>query len=114
MFTQFANALLYMLQLHQSKHSSFENDMFNFLSVGVLFPIEVVTGYLYYLSLASVGGGDAGRDGQGDKWTGPLKRIVGPLTKTIINANKNVAKDIAKGGSCDEYCRDESFRKKES
>jgi len=79
------------------------HDMFNFLSVGVLFPIEVVTGYLYYLSLASVGGGDAGRDGQGDKWNGPLKRIVGPLTNTIINANKNVAKDIAKGGSCDEY-----------
>jgi len=71
------------------------HDMFNFLSVAVLFPIEIVTHYLYYLSLAAVGGGDDLREGRGDKWTGPLKKIVGPLTKSIIVPNK---KNI--NGSC--------------
>jgi sodium-dependent phosphate cotransporter len=79
------------------------HDMFNFLSVGILFPIELITRYLYFLSLACVGGGNPDRPGEGSKWTGPLKRIVGPLTKTIIVPNKSVAKDIAKGGNCDAY-----------
>jgi sodium-dependent phosphate cotransporter len=79
------------------------HDMFNFLSVGILFPIELITRYLYFLSLACVGGGNPDREGEGSKWTGPLKRIVGPLTKTIIVPNKSVAKDIAKGGNCDAY-----------
>jgi len=80
------------------------HDMFNFLSVGILFPIEVITGYLFYLSRALVGGGDDSREGQGEKWTGPLKRIVGPLTKTIIVPNKKVSKDIAsKKKTCDDY-----------
>jgi len=79
------------------------HDMFNFLSVGVLFPLEVITHYLFYLSRALVGGGDDSREGQGEKWKGPLKRIVGPLTKTIIVPNKSVPKEIAAGGSCDAY-----------
>ena len=79
------------------------HDMFNFLSVGLFFPIEVVTHYLYWLSLAVVGGGDDGRESQGEKWTGPIKRMVGPLTKTIIVPNKNVPKDVAKGKDCDDY-----------
>ena len=79
------------------------HDMFNFLSVGILFPIEVITHYLYYISLGMVGGGDDLREGQGEKWTGPLKRIVGPLTKTIIVPNKSVPKEIAKGKDCAEY-----------
>jgi sodium-dependent phosphate cotransporter len=79
------------------------HDMFNFLSVGILFPLEIISHYLYYLSLACVGGGDDTREGEGSKWTGPLKRIVGPLTKTIIVPNKSVPKDIAKGKTCDGY-----------
>jgi sodium-dependent phosphate cotransporter len=87
------------------------HDMFNFLSVAILFPIELITGYLYYLSLASVGGGDSDRAGQGSKWTGPLKRIVGPLTKAVIVPSKDIPKAVAGGASCAEYypvnCTDE-------
>lgn len=79
------------------------HDMFNFLSVAILFPLEIITHYLFYLSLAMVGGGDAARQGQGEKWTGPLKKIVEPITKAIINPNKKVPNDIAKGGNCDDY-----------
>jgi len=79
------------------------HDMFNFLSVGVLFPLEIITHYLYWLSLAIVGGGDDDRAGQGEKWEGPLKKIVGPLTKSIIVPSKSVPTYIAKGGSCDDF-----------
>ena len=79
------------------------HDMFNILSVCVLLPIEVITHYLYYLSFGLVGAGDESREGQGKKWHGPLKRIVGPLTKTIIVPNKSLPKEIANGKSCEEY-----------
>lgn len=79
------------------------HDMFNFLSVGVFFPIELITSYLYWLSLAAVGGGDDDRESQGEKWNGPIKRMVGPLTKTIIVPNKSVPKDVAKGKDCNDY-----------
>lgn len=79
------------------------HDMFNFVAVAVLFPLEIITHYLYYLSRWAVGGEDASRAGRGDKWEGPVKKLVGPLTKSIIVPNKNVPKDITKGGSCDDY-----------
>jgi len=75
------------------------HDMFNFLSVGVLFPIELVTSYLYALSSACV---PKTREGQGEKWEGPVKKLVSPLTNLIIKANKDVTKIVAKGkGNCD-------------
>ena len=76
------------------------HDMFNFLSVGILFPVELITTFLFALSSASVPDGD--RDGQGDKWEGPVKKLVSPLANLIIKANKDVTKTIAKGeGSCE-------------
>jgi sodium-dependent phosphate cotransporter len=76
------------------------HDMFNFLSVGILFPVELITTFLFALSSASVPDGD--RDGQGAKWKGPVKKLVSPLANLIIKANKDVTKTIAKGeGSCE-------------
>ena len=79
------------------------HDMFNFLSVAILFPLEIVTHYLFYISRAIVGGEDTTRAGQGEKWTGPIKKLVGPVTKAIIVPNKNIPKEIAAGGTCDSY-----------
>lgn len=80
------------------------HDMFNFLTVGILFPVELITHYLYYVSLAAVGGGDPDRDGQGSKWNGPLKQIVGPLVKQIIVPNSDISKKIASGDkTCDDF-----------
>jgi len=75
------------------------HDMFNFLSVGVLFPIELITHYLYYLTKAMV---PEDRDGEGEKWEGPVKKIVSPLGNLIIKANKSVTKEIAKGATCED------------
>ncbi len=79
------------------------HDMFNFLTVGVLFLLEIITNYLYFLSLAVLGGGDKNRESSGSKWEGPLKTIVDPLIYSIIIPNKDIAKNIAKGASCDDY-----------
>jgi sodium-dependent phosphate cotransporter len=74
------------------------HDMFNFLTVGVLFPVELITRYLYFLTKAMV---PEDRDGAGEKWAGPLKKIVSPLGDLIIMANKDVTKSVAKGKTCD-------------
>lgn len=51
------------------------HDLFNLLTVAVLFPVEVITGYLYYLTKAMLPAEVA----DGDKWVGPIKKIVSPL-----------------------------------
>jgi sodium-dependent phosphate cotransporter len=75
------------------------HDMFNFLTVGVLFPLELITGYLYYLTKAMLP-----KDvSDGDKWEGPIKKIVSPLSNLIILANKKVTESVAKGGTCEDF-----------
>ena len=67
------------------------HDMFNFLTVGVLFPLELISGYLFYLTKAMLP-----KDVEsGDKWEGPIKKIVSPLGNLIIEANKKVPEKIA-------------------
>lgn len=77
------------------------HDMFNFLTVIIMLPVEAATGMLYHMTKAMT----PGTVDKADKWEGPLKKIVSPLTKTIIVANKSVSKDLAtkKKESCDEY-----------
>lgn len=77
------------------------HDMFNFLSVAVLFPVELITRYLYFVSKAMT---PNEREGQGEKWVGPVKKIVSPLGNRIIKANKSVTTIIAKGdNTCDDF-----------
>jgi sodium-dependent phosphate cotransporter len=87
-------------QLERAFAGATVHDMFNFLSVACLLPLEVVTGYLYRLTEACVKNAET-KDGE--KWEGPLKKIIGPLASKIIIANKDVIKSVAKGGSCAEF-----------
>jgi sodium-dependent phosphate cotransporter len=75
------------------------HDMFNFLAVAVLFPIELITGYLFYLSRALVPNEVA----SGDKWVGPIGVLVDPLAGIILKANKSVTTTLAKDkeANCD-------------
>jgi len=87
-------------QLERAFAGATVHDMFNFLTVGILLPVEVVTGYLRGLTGAitkNVSPSD------GDKWVGPIKKLVAPLGKLIIVANKNVIKSVAKGGKCQDF-----------
>lgn len=87
-------------QLERAFAGATVHDMFNFLSVGVFFPVELITGYLRRLTGALVKNFET-KDGT--KWVGPIKKLVGPLTKKIIIANKNVIKGVAKGGDCGDF-----------
>eukprot|EP00536_Pseudo-nitzschia_multiseries_P004196 jgi/Psemu1/187550/e_gw1.68.105.1 len=87
-------------QLERAFAGATVHDMFNFLTVAIFFPIELITGYLNRLTSLCVKNFST-RDGE--KWVGPIKQFVGPLTKKVIIANKNVIKDVAKGETCDNF-----------
>ena len=81
-------------QLERAFAGATVHDMFNFLSVAVLLPVEVVTGYLHHLTDAMVKNADPKDD---EKWEGPVKKLVEPIGVHIIKENKDVTKSIAKG-----------------
>ena len=88
-------------QLERAFAGATVHDMFNFLSVLCLLPIELITGYLYHLTKACV---DGFVPNDGDKWEGPVKKIVGPLSKRVIVVNKKVASSIAKDEkTCEDF-----------
>jgi len=87
-------------QLERAFAGATVHDMFNYLSVAVLLPVEVITGFLFYLTRAMVKNANPEK---GTKWTGPVKKLVSPFTSLIIKANKDVIKSVAKGGSCDKF-----------
>merc|ERR1712060_466597 len=78
-------------QLERAFAGATVHDLFNLLSVAVLFPLELITGYLLALTSAMLPDSVS----KGDKWKGPLKKIVSPLAGRVLKANKNVIKEIA-------------------
>merc|ERR1719478_1128530 len=79
------------------------HDMFNFLSVLILLPLEAATQYLYRLTSAMLP--DQAFD-KGSKWVGPIKKIVSPLGNMVIKANKDLIKEISVSDgaiTCDSY-----------
>eukprot|EP00985_Skeletonema_marinoi_P014140 scaffold7112_cov119-Skeletonema_marinoi.AAC.4 len=88
-------------QLERAFAGATVHDLFNLLTVSVLFPLELITGYLFRLTRAMLPSSVA----DGDSWEGPIKKIVAPLAGRVIKANKNVIKDISTGKveNCDAY-----------
>jgi sodium-dependent phosphate cotransporter len=76
------------------------HDMFNFLSVALFFPLEVISGFLEKLTAACVKNASTG---EGDTRDGFVKKWIEPLGKLLIIVNKSVTKDVAQGGSCDDF-----------
>jgi sodium-dependent phosphate cotransporter len=72
------------------------HDMFNFLAVMVLLPIEVVTGMLKHLTGAIM---PADLGPKGDKWVGPIKIIVGPVVKLFLDVDSKVVEKVAAGST---------------
>jgi sodium-dependent phosphate cotransporter len=87
-------------QLERAFAGATVHDMFNFLSVAIFFPIELITGYLNRLTALCVRNFNSR---EGEKWVGPIKQWVGPLTTKVIISNKDIIKAVAKGGSCSDF-----------
>eukprot|EP00567_Pseudictyota_dubia_P005785 CAMPEP_0197446980 /NCGR_PEP_ID=MMETSP1175-20131217/11752_1 /TAXON_ID=1003142 /ORGANISM="Triceratium dubium, Strain CCMP147" /LENGTH=591 /DNA_ID=CAMNT_0042978157 /DNA_START=52 /DNA_END=1827 /DNA_ORIENTATION=- len=68
------------------------HDAFNYLSVVILLPLEAATGMLYKMTKAMLP--DEAFE-KGDKWVGPIKKVVSPLGNRIIKANKKIISAIA-------------------
>jgi solute carrier family 34 (sodium-dependent phosphate cotransporter) len=77
------------------------HSLFNFMTVAVLFPIEICFGYLKALTGILVETAETG--GKEDTYVGPVKRIVDPFLDLIIISNKKIVTSVAKGGSCDDF-----------
>ena len=75
------------------------HDMFNFLSVAVLLPLEVATGLLFTLTEAMTPDEVA----DDEKWTGPVKAIVAPLANKVLIASKMIKKVADGSRTCDDY-----------
>lgn len=68
------------------------------MSVAILLPLEVVSGYLDKLTYAMVKNANTE---DGEKWEGPIKALVAPLGEKLIKSNKKIITSIASGeGSC--------------
>jgi sodium-dependent phosphate cotransporter len=87
-------------QLERAFAGATVHDMFNFLSVAILFPVEVAFNYLRHLTEAMTKNATVT---DGDKWEGPIKKIVSPLGNKIIISNKDVITGVAKGESCSDF-----------
>ncbi|XP_018098567.1 sodium-dependent phosphate transport protein 2B isoform X1 [Xenopus laevis] len=83
------------------------HDFFNWLSVLVLLPIEVASGYLFHLTNVIV---KSFNIESGEDAPDMLKVITEPLTKGIIQLDKNVIQEIANG---DPLAQNKSLIKKE-
>ena len=92
-------------QLERAFAGATVHDLFNLLAVAVLFPLELISGYLYHLTSAML----PAQVQDGDKWEGPLKMIVSPLASRVLKANKDVIKETSLGAdlggvdSCEDY-----------
>lgn len=79
-------------QLERAFAGATVHDMFNFMTVAILLPVEVITHYLAALTAAIVRNVNTSK---GDKWEGPIKVIVEPLVQKLIIANKDLINGIA-------------------
>lgn len=88
-------------QLERAFAGATVHDLFNLLTVAILFPLELVTGYLYRLTSAML----PDQVSDGDEWEGPIKKIVSPVANRIIKSNSGIIKDLALGKveNCDSY-----------
>jgi sodium-dependent phosphate cotransporter len=87
-------------QLERAFSAGTVHDMFNFMTVAVLFPLEIATGYLKAVTGALVDGAETGRN---DPWEGPVKKYVSPLSKMLIISNKKLIEGVANGAECSDF-----------
>lgn len=72
--------------------------LFNFLTVAILFPLELASGFLSKLTNSIAEGAETGRD---ESYEGPVKKFVKPLRAKLLQSNKSLIKKVAsKEKSC--------------
>ena len=75
------------------------HDVFNILTVLLMVPFELLTGYLERLTKLIVEGAETKK---GEDWQGPMEKLVKPLVKKLIIANTKAVVRVAEGESCED------------
>jgi sodium-dependent phosphate cotransporter len=88
-------------QLERAFTAGTVHDMFNFMTVAILFPLEIATGYLKTVTGALVDGAETNQ--RKDPWEGPVKKYVSPISKKLIISNKKLIQGIANGAECSDF-----------
>ena len=78
------------------------HDLFNFLTVLVLLPIQWASNFLGEITW-EFAKNEVPCEGDCKKWEGPIKKIVKPVVSKILKIDKKVSKYIYQG-YCDGYC----------
>jgi solute carrier family 34 (sodium-dependent phosphate cotransporter) len=90
-----------MGELERGVAAAAVHSLFNFLTVAVLFPVELAFGYLQAVSRVLVNTAETG--GKEDAYVGPIKRIVHPLVDVIITSNSKLITGVARGKKCEDF-----------
>ena len=85
------------------------HDMFNFLSVMILLPVEAATGYLFNLSSGIVDGYETLESAE--KPPDILKVITKPFTKLIMQVDKKQMNKLAAATDPEAIAREEAIKK---
>jgi len=72
------------------------HDCFNLLTVGLLLPIEAITGFLMYMAEGLVDAFGITNDQEKGSKQDFLKVITKPVTSRIVQVDKNIVKSVAK------------------
>ncbi|KAG7341840.1 Na+/phosphate symporter [Nitzschia inconspicua] len=88
-------------QLERAFAGATVHDMFNFLTVAVFFPIEVISNMLFYLTEACVRNANTG-DGAGTR-DNFVKKYIEPVGLLLIRGNRRIIQSVAQGGTCEEF-----------
>ena len=78
------------------------HDLFNFLTVLILLPIQWATNFLGEITW-EFAKNEVPCENDCKKWEGPIKKIVKPIISKILKIDKKVSKYIYQG-YCDGYC----------
>jgi solute carrier family 34 (sodium-dependent phosphate cotransporter) len=87
-------------QLERAFAGATVHDMFNFLSVAIFFPLEVITGMFAKLTAAITKNVSTSEGDTRDSFVG---KYIEPIGKLLIIVNKSVTKTVAQGGTCAQF-----------
>lgn len=90
-------------QLERAFAGAVVHDIYNYMSVIVLLPLELATGFLERTSGAMVKNAST-KEGSGETtWEGPIKKYVSPIGEKVIKSNSKLILAVGDGsGTCDD------------
>lgn len=87
-------------QLERAFAGATVHDAFNILTVSIMFPLELITGFLEHLTEFLISNASTSK---GSKNSNFFRRIIAPPAEAFIIVNKKVTQSVAQGGSCDDF-----------